>query len=79
MGANLVDQVGFPDHHPFAELEVMALVERAQALGATPITTEKDAVRLPAEARAMVEILPVALVWRDPAPITAWLQRVLAG
>ncbi|NQW11369.1 MAG: tetraacyldisaccharide 4'-kinase, partial [Alphaproteobacteria bacterium] len=78
LGAVLVDRVGFPDHHRFSEMEVMALVERAHALDATPITTEKDAVRLPPDARRMVEVLPVALVWRDPVPVTAWLERVLA-
>lgn len=79
LGATLVDGVAFADHHRFTELEIMALVDRAQALDATPITTEKDAVRLPPGARAMVETLPVALVWRDPVPITAWLERVTAG
>ncbi len=46
-GAEVVELAGFPDHHRWRPEEVMALVERAQALGATPVTTEKDAVRLP--------------------------------
>jgi tetraacyldisaccharide 4'-kinase len=76
-GAEVVDLVGFPDHHRWDAVEVMELVERASTLGAMAVTTEKDAVRLPAEARAMVEVFPVALVWRDPSPITAWVRSIL--
>jgi len=78
-GAEVVEMVGFPDHHRWRPDEVMALVERARALGAIPVTTEKDAVRLPREARGMAEVFPVALVWRDPGPISAWVRRVVLG
>ncbi|GHD55157.1 tetraacyldisaccharide 4'-kinase [Thalassobaculum fulvum] len=77
VGAEVVEFVEFPDHHRWDADEVMELVERARELDATPVTTEKDAVRLPAAARDMVEVFPVALVWRDPAPVTAWLRRVV--
>lgn len=75
VGAELVEFVEFPDHHRWHADEVMTLVERARELGATPVTTEKDAVRLPHAARDMVQVFPVALIWRDPAPVTAWLRR----
>lgn len=76
-GAEVVDLIGFADHQQWRGDEVMELVERANAFGAVAVTTEKDAVRLSAEARAMVEVFPVALVWRDPSPIAAWVRRVL--
>ena len=76
-GAEVVELAGFPDHHRWRPEEVMALVERAQALGATPVTTEKDAVRLPRASWAMVQVFPIALVWRDPGPITRWIRRTL--
>ena len=53
----------------------MEVVERAHALGAVPVTTEKDAARLSPAARAMVEVFPVALVWWDPAPVAAWVRE----
>lgn len=76
-GAEVVELVGFPDHHRWRAEEVMAIIERAQNRGATPVTTEKDAVRLPTAARGMVEVFPVALVWWDPAPVGAWVRRAV--
>jgi len=75
LGAELVETVAFPDHHPFAPDEIMALIDRASAAGATLVTTEKDHVRLPADARAMVEALPVRLVWQDPVAVDRWLRQ----
>lgn len=76
-GAEVVELAGFPDHHRWRGDEVMALLERAHALGALPVTTEKDAVRLPAEARTLVEVFPVALIWWDPAPVAAWVRQAV--
>lgn len=76
-GATVVELVGVGDHHRWDADEVMTLIERASALGAIPVTTEKDAVRLPVEARPMVEVFPIALVWRDPGPVAAWVRRTV--
>ncbi|WP_029007192.1 tetraacyldisaccharide 4'-kinase [Azospirillum halopraeferens] len=76
LGALVVEAVPFPDHHPFTPNEVMRLAERAAALGATPVTTAKDAARLPEAARAMVRVLPVTVAWRDPAALDRLLDRV---
>ncbi|MEQ8814640.1 MAG: tetraacyldisaccharide 4'-kinase [Thalassobaculum sp.] len=73
-GARVVELEAFPDHFVWREDEVMEMVERAQSLGAVPVTTEKDAARLSPAARAMVEVFPVALVWRDPAPVARWVR-----
>ena len=48
----------FADHHPFTDAEIASL--RAEAAGLTLVTTEKDAVRLPA-GTADIEVLPVTL------------------
>ena len=74
-GARVVELEAFPDHHRWREDEVMEVVERAHALGAVPVTTEKDAARLSPAARAMVEVFPVALVWWAPAPVAAWVRE----
>lgn len=78
-GAEVAELRAFPDHHRWRPEELMALFERARALDAVPVTTEKDASRLPHEARAMVQVFPVALVWRDPGPVAAWLRRLVVG
>ncbi|MGE0271399.1 MAG: tetraacyldisaccharide 4'-kinase [Alphaproteobacteria bacterium] len=76
LGCNIALSQDFPDHHPYTPDEIMALCESASAFGALPVTTEKDLVRFPAEARGMVETVRVRLVWDDPAAIAAILDRL---
>lgn len=76
LGARVAEFQGFADHHPYRDLEVMALVERAAALDAVLVTTAKDATRLPVEARAMVTVVEVSLVWRDPGEIAGLLDQL---
>ncbi len=77
LGCDLVGTRAFPDHHLYAPDEIMALVEAAAAAGATPVTTEKDAARLPEAARAMVETLAVRLVFEDEDALDRLLARAL--
>ena len=74
--AHLVDTRAFADHHPYSADEVMALVEAATLREAIVVTTEKDAVRLPPEARPMVKVLTVELQWEATAEIDALLARL---
>ncbi|MCW5729856.1 MAG: tetraacyldisaccharide 4'-kinase [Alphaproteobacteria bacterium] len=76
LGCELAETRAFPDHHPYTPDEIMALVEAAERHGASLVTTEKDHVRLPAEARPMVETLGIDLRFEDPtqlAPLARWL------
>jgi tetraacyldisaccharide 4'-kinase len=77
LGLRVVERHAFPDHHVFDEDTVMRLVEAAAAKGATPVTTEKDFVRLREEARFMITPIPVAVVWADEALVESWLDGVL--
>ena len=45
---DLQDAALFPDHHPFTASELRDVEARAARHGARVVTTEKDAVRLPA-------------------------------
>lgn len=45
-GLKVVGRRSFPDHHPLTGLEAREVLNAARALGAVPVTTEKDAVRL---------------------------------
>ncbi len=65
IGCTVVETRDFADHHSYRPDEIMAICESAAALGALPVTTAKDAVRLPAQARAMVKTLHVGLAWEE--------------
>ncbi len=77
LGAEVVDLISFPDHHPYGADEIMTLIELAQRSDAALVTTTKDHVRLPEEARAVVKPLRVRLVWQSPDEVLRWLRHVL--
>jgi tetraacyldisaccharide 4'-kinase len=76
-GLSVVAQTAFPDHHPFSAADLSALLARAETLGATLVTTEKDAMRLSPIWRSRVVVLPVRLSWDDPAMVERLLDRVM--
>jgi len=76
-GAEVAATADFPDHHPFTPAELDRVLRRADALGAVPATTPKDAVRLPPAVRAAVLVVGVSLAWDDPAEIEAMLDGLL--
>lgn len=73
-GCDLVDFAPFPDHAVYSEGELNALAERADALGAGLVTTEKDWVRLPPDWRARVKAWPVRARFEDEAALKALLH-----
>ncbi|KKL47230.1 hypothetical protein LCGC14_2337610, partial [marine sediment metagenome] len=76
LGAILVATRALDDHQPLST----ALIQRLQAEAATSaaqlVTTEKDAVRLPAQLRHQVLTLPVRLALDDPAPLATALDKL---
>jgi tetraacyldisaccharide 4'-kinase len=76
-GAEVRDTLAFPDHHVYSESELAGILRRAAALGAVPLTTAKDAVRISPSARAQIEVLTMTLVWEDEAALEALLHRFL--
>lgn len=77
MGCDIVATRAFADHHPYSSDEVMRLIEDAAAAGAVAVTTEKDAVRLPAEAHDIVRTLGVTLEWRDQMALDTLVAAAL--
>lgn len=78
IGADLVGFEAFPDHHVYREDEVMAVIEAAVAVDARAVTTAKDATRLPALAREMVDIVDIDLQLDDVGAFRQRLQSVVS-
>ncbi|OAN48017.1 tetraacyldisaccharide 4'-kinase [Paramagnetospirillum marisnigri] len=75
-GARLVTTTAFPDHYAYERAEIEDLLAEAEANEALAITTAKDRVRLPADLRQRVAVLPVALDWEQPHLLTPLLDRI---
>ncbi len=74
LGAAVVGRRAFADHHPFTAADLDAVLGEARRLDAVPLTTAKDAVRLPAAVRTRVEVLEIEVVWEDPTALDRLLE-----
>lgn len=66
LGTEVRDAALFADHHRFTAEELRAVDSRAKELGARIVTTEKDAVRLPADFPAWKVRLGVEVLEGEP-------------
>jgi tetraacyldisaccharide 4'-kinase len=76
IGAQVVARHPFEDHHRFDLADIQPILDEAFSLGAIPITTAKDAVRLPRDQRQQVNVLTARIVWRDEAAVCALLAGI---
>lgn len=65
-GAELVGFRGFSDHHSYSRKEIEGVLSRAEQLGATPITSSKDMVRIPKDLRAGVAEMGIVVELHPP-------------
>ena len=66
-GAEVVDSRWFPDHHAYTPADLHQVTAAAEAVEAVPVTTAKDATKLPPDAAVWVvevEMDPVEGSWR---------------
>lgn len=76
MGADLRHAEALDDHQPLTESLMSRLTREAERRGAQLVTTEKDAVRLPAAYRSQVLTVPVRLEISDWGAIDAALAQL---
>lgn len=76
LGADLRGTQALADHQPLTPALLRRLGETAARLSAEPVTTEKDAVRLPPSLRGKVLTLPVRLEIDDWGPLDAALEAL---
>jgi tetraacyldisaccharide 4'-kinase len=78
LGARVVVARAFSDHQRYSGAALDALFAEAASLGLTPVTTEKDLVRLAPDRADKVVALPVALRFDDAPAVKALLGAALA-
>mgnify|MGYP001555992429 FL=1 len=78
-GINVIEFIPFPDHHEFNDGDLKDLAEKAAALDARLITTEKDFVRLPAvfKTKHAPCVLEIELCFESPEAVYAILSSAL--
>jgi tetraacyldisaccharide 4'-kinase len=79
VGAELVGRAVFAFHHAYDAREIEALIAEAAARGLTPVTTEKDHVRLAPVQRRAILAVPVTLRFETPKEVAALLREALAA
>ncbi|MFB9148427.1 tetraacyldisaccharide 4'-kinase [Roseovarius ramblicola] len=79
LGAAPVREVALSDHQPLTRALMARLLREAAESGAQPVTTEKDAVRLPAGLLRQVMVVPVRLELDNWGPFDAALDRCGIG
>jgi tetraacyldisaccharide 4'-kinase len=78
-GAIVEGLVAFPDHHPFSAGDMVRLARLTERRRLLPVTTAKDALRLPPAWRGWARVLEVRLAWREPVVLEALLDRLPAS
>ncbi len=83
LGARVVEERAFPDHHTFTDADAASLMAASRRLGAELVTTEKDLARLAhasgsrAELRAASKVLAIKLEFSEGD--RARLTELIAG
>ncbi len=77
LGANVVAAHPFDDHHLYQPADIQPILDEAFSIGAMPVTTEKDAMRLSPDQRQQVNVLRIGVTWKNAGALDALLDRLL--
>jgi tetraacyldisaccharide 4'-kinase len=79
VGATVLAFHKFADHHPYdMTSDIQPILDEAYALNAIPVTTAKDAVRIPGDQRAQVDVVHVGVQWQNQAAFDALVDQIVA-
>lgn len=73
-GHTLAKTISFPDHYAFKTKDLARLKTQADNLKARLVTTEKDAMRLPAEFLDHISLYTIHLTWQNKEDLKTLLQ-----
>lgn len=74
-GFTLADKIAFGDHHFFSAADLATLEAKSKKAGVRLITTQKDHVRLPAEARARIAFTRLVMEIEDRPALASLIAR----
>jgi tetraacyldisaccharide 4'-kinase len=76
LGAEIVEARAFGDHQTYTPAMLAPLLATARLTGALPLTTAKDAVRLPPQLQPLIGVINVELAFDDEATVDAMLATM---
>ncbi|MZR31143.1 tetraacyldisaccharide 4'-kinase [Sneathiella litorea] len=76
VGCELIKCFSYADHHIYNKDEIMTMVEQSSNENAVLVTTRKDYVRLPVEAKMMVTVFDVDMIFEKPDALQPLLLSV---
>jgi len=79
LGATLKGKFEFPDHHAYKPQDMILIERNARSTNSIPVTTEKDAVRLPVSLRGKVAMIRVDLELDDRTPLDRLIDETLTA
>ena len=74
---SIIDELFFPDHHNYKEIEINNILKKAKELNAKIITTEKDYVKIPKKFENDISYLDINLKIRDEEKLINFLKLKL--
>jgi tetraacyldisaccharide 4'-kinase len=73
---NVVEALPYPDHFPYEEHHILKLKEKARALNARLITTEKDFMRIPNTVCGEIDVMPISIVFDAPQTLIDLIKTI---
>jgi tetraacyldisaccharide 4'-kinase len=77
LGATVLKTVDFPDHYVWSTVEIKQLLAQAKTLNAIPVTTAKDAVRIPKSLLDEITICDVKIDFSDETELLKFIPARL--